>query len=867
MPPPLTLLRWFDEALLVQLFPQWSEAERQTLLRHPAVLSVNHPSTRWHVDVTRITISQTLDEWYADLYKVFLDRLRERYDPDDEDEAFYHLEQLYRSLYMRADWAQILELCRVASEVTVRRVYRLRLQLYKGVVLSHGEEPNYEIALELLLPLRQDPEADTYTQVRATNGVALIYFYQTQYDLALEAFNTLRVFARKVNDHMFEAVAANNLGMVYNDLGDYTRALKQSQQARTIYRRLKLPDREAGALYECGNNALRLGHWRVAERWFAKAASLAQPLHSSRLKNIYYGQGLLYHCLGDTTRSEAAYRKALMLTPPNERMEADIRWALGVLYQTQRRFDEAHTEYLRAFVLTTQQRRPHYSTLISYSLGMLFYEQGAILEAYKTYAKAIKCLEHLRGNTHLETAKLGLLGTTTFLYEAMVTLLLALGKNRRAFHYMERARAQAFLDQLQTKYKREVLTTEGKTATLSEVQRRLPDGVVLLEYFTIGVLPQGDSIVRHLPPQSERLRTHLLAETQVWCFVITRTSHNVIKLNPQVPFDFLPPRISNTESPLNQTVLHPMRHLLGERIIVDLYNDYLAPVAPYVSGSSHILIAPHGPLHFVPWMALRSSDGQYLIRRKGPAISFAPSSTILVRHCWQAHEEQEGDFLGLGYNGTGKNALRYAEWEADHLSRLMKGDAQVGKQAKIKRLKRISGSLRALHISGHGHFNPRNPLGSCFVIGARERLSAREVMQVLQLRTQVVTISTCRSGLNRIMPGDEPLGFIRAFLYAGATTVVCSQWDVYDVVSLLVMERFYNYLRHGVTPAPALREAVVKTRTMTGKQFAKILECWRHTGKMERELFHEIRVPLETYEHSVFQSPALWAFFMVVGKP
>ncbi len=141
------------------------------------------------------------------------------------------------------------------------------------------------------------------------------------------------------------------------------------------------------------------------------------------------------------------------------------------------------------------------------------------------------------------------------------------------------------------------------------------------------------------------------------------------------------------------------------------------------------------------------------------------------------------------------------ESEAHAIARTMGGTAWTGSAAKSMALPSVAGSIRWLHIAGHGVYLPHDPLGSYLSLGADDILSARMVMRDLSLRAALVTLSTCMSGLNHVVAGDELLGWLRAWFYAGASTMVCTLWEASDVVARLLMERFYEALQRGTAGA------------------------------------------------------------------
>jgi len=81
----------------------------------------------------------------------------------------------------------------------------------------------------------------------------------------------------------------------------------------------------------------------------------------------------------------------------------------------------------------------------------------------------------------------------------------------------------------------------------------------------------------------------------------------------------------------------------------------------------------------------------------------------------------------------------------------------------------------------------------------------------------MVTLSACETGLGRVTRGDEVWGFSRAFLGAGARSLVVSLWPVSDLSTELLMKRFYAGIREGIGASRALQEA--QLAVMRDKRF------------------------------------------------
>ena len=86
-------------------------------------------------------------------------------------------------------------------------------------------------------------------------------------------------------------------------------------------------------------------------------------------------------------------------------------------------------------------------------------------------------------------------------------------------------------------------------------------------------------------------------------------------------------------------------------------------------------------------------------------------------------------------------------------------------------------------------------------------LTAEDVTGLDLLATELVVLSACETGLGQVHVGEGVFGLRRAFVLAGAKTLVMSLWKVPDEPTRELMEDFYGRLLAGRGRAEALREA------------------------------------------------------------
>ncbi len=231
------------------------------------------------------------------------------------------------------------------------------------------------------------------------------------------------------------------------------------------------------------------------------------------------------------------------------------------------------------------------------------------------------------------------------------------------------------------------------------------------------------------------------------------------------------------------------------------------PTAP-----KRVALVLDGPLHDLPFAVLRPSPdappwGTTV------ALSRVPSVTSWL-HLRERTGAATGPTLSLGdpawptAAGKALPALPAAHWETRAVSRELGGIVWLGKDAQEARLDAISEPPTLLHIAAHGR-DPTADAGRHALIlaegnGEDGLLEAREVRD-LPLTGTVVLLSACRGASGRVLQGDGLDGLSRAFLLAGAPTVVGSLWPVPDTDAARFFELLAHHLAEGLPVDDALR--------------------------------------------------------------
>jgi CHAT domain-containing protein len=374
------------------------------------------------------------------------------------------------------------------------------------------------------------------------------------------------------------------------------------------------------------------------------------------------------------------------------------------------------------------------------------------------------------------------------------------------------------------------LSYRSRLTSSSEVQSVLDSGTCLVEY-SIG-------------------------RTSLYSLVVRKHSFDLVKLDRPRNLDSLAKSLRHALRTMNDP-----SYLSAAR---ELYSDLIQPIEKYLSGARRLVIIPDGDLYYLPFEVLLSTDihraskdhGRidfrhlpYLLNRfeicyalSGTLFceaqsnmeinhsgsmsfaGFAPVSRAVYENVSVAEKIHfgkvgHGELKSISFSGSRCSALPYSEDEVRSVATAFNASGRIGTYAVGSRA--TKGEFKAhapghsiIHIATHGIIDEDHPGLSALLFapssdsttGEDALLYSGEIYN-LRLNADLVTLSSCESGVGKFVRGEGLMAMTRGFFYAGARNVVCSLWKVYDNQADQLMRRFYRHVLEGRGFSSALREA------------------------------------------------------------
>ncbi|MFK7904105.1 MAG: CHAT domain-containing protein, partial [Chitinophagales bacterium] len=322
---------------------------------------------------------------------------------------------------------------------------------------------------------------------------------------------------------------------------------------------------------------------------------------------------------------------------------------------------------------------------------------------------------------------------------------------------------------------------------------------------------------------SRELYQHLIAPIEGWIkeakkLVILR--HDVLEY---LPFEVLLTKdVPSTSKP----IYADLPYLLQEFEICYHYSANL-----WFNGISKHDLTKHLPntfLGFAPVtfngetpieLAMESKQGQNRVLRSNrageQALQQLPNTEVEVKDVYQFFQDKKLDAKAFLYGSASKENLMleavkhkfilisthgFVENEEAGLSGICLAD--VKQEPGFRRNEQELGTEKNTYRGSN-----KTPLQTDINPSQKDYLFYTSDAYHLRLNADLVVLSSCSSGIGKLEKGEGMMAMNRGFLYAGASNIVFTQFDIPDQSSSLLVKKLFQYILEGYSYPTALQLA------------------------------------------------------------
>ena len=731
----------------------------------------------------------------------------------------------------------------------------LRVELNRGILLRNlGRFDESIQAIKIALEYEQHGQSITAAQ--AQQNLAMTYFVMGRYNEALALLDTAReIFladGRERHAMLTELLTSDCLLSLrrFNDV------LAKCKNVRQLFSKLDTRFEVGQAILNEAKAHAGLGNFAQAQASVDEARQLfLQDGNPTAVADAELQAAVLLTYQGQFERALVKAKASGTIFSAHALPIGEARACLVAARAASHllTYEQAENWVQKALQIGKANRLPAVAYQGYQLEGELNLSQGRPQAALAAYEASVDELEQLYGRLMIEF-RADFLEDKERIYEDTVLLCLKLKQPKRALEFCERAKSRALQDLLNLRinlnikarseadkpivaklrrlraerdrlYRRwevdEEIGQRGETADLLEAQQRTENKILAIEneitelwhkllirnadYARDASLWQvrAEPVQPYLPKETILLE-YFVAHGQLIAFLVTPTT-----------IEAMPLGVSTTQVQhklqllwLNlRSVPHSSGHQLkqltrnAQTILQQLHSQMLEPVSDRLADYPKWIIVPHGPLHYLPFHALHDGN-QYMVEIA--EISYLPGSSLL-RFCHET-PKTDGPLVAIGHSYNDR--LPHAVAEANEIALRWHGQALLEQDATLSQVESSLANGRIIHLATHGDFRADNPLFSGLAL-EDGWLTTIDIFN-LKLKASLVTLSACQTGRSVIGGGDELLGLMRAFLGAGAASLVASFWAVEDQTTAWLMNRFYENLAHGETKAASLRQSQLR---------------------------------------------------------
>lgn len=673
---------------------------------------------------------------------------------------------------------------------------------------------------------------------------AVLAFVGGDLEKARMRLRKARSAAATIGSIALEIQIENLAGIIALNVGQYDEATLAFESSLKLARQKGMRSEEPNLLSNLALVARTRGEMSKAQDLLLEALVIDEELGSDSGRSDDLRQlAILSLAEGKMNEARKQFRQSLDLAKKASNRRLVIRCQLGLaeVEMDRENYKESAKLFGRALQGAEEAGLADEIWRALYGQGRAARSMGQASKAAALFSQAVRKVEAQRAQLRVEEFRAGFLEGKMDLYEDWVLAFAEANDAEGAVDALERSKARGFLDLLSgrkidvedpaasallgniEKLKNELAIAqvpnsqeEDESPSQKEARQIRVNGLRdAYEGLLLQVkkdYPELTGLVTVDPVKAAEFSSSLRTDEAVLAFALLEKQSLVFVVRQQGLTFF---RLDVTALEVEERVRRVRETIAaGEDSSVDLRwlgANLIEPALPGLEGTKILGLIPHKSLHYLPFAAVEIL-GQPLIE-KWP-LYLAPSLSVLDV-CKKRPRRGGKKLLAISNPSLG------AAFDLPFALREVRAIETAGFLVEKYTLAEATESVfrsktppSYLHFACHGEFLPDNPLFSGLLLGPGGghdgRLEAHEILE-MKILSDLVVLSACQTGLARVTTGDEITGLDRAFVTAGARTILSSLWRVNDLTTAVLIKRFYRHLSQS-NPVLALQKAMLEIR-------------------------------------------------------
>ena len=678
---------------------------------------------------------------------------------------------------------------------------------------------------------------------RTYHNLGMVYRRLGDFNQAIEYHKQHLSIAKELGDRVGKGRAYNTLGFAYNKFGDVNQTMVFVDLSESI---TQDPTDKLQSLKFLGSSYLSLSKVFRAVECFQEMIDLAKGNGDRKEEASAYSLlGMVYAQRADFKLAKEYLEKALTIAKElkDRSVESEVFAAFAVIHLNQGDFRRAKEYHEKVLNFSKETMVEIHEAMLLHGMGSILEFSGDLHKAFDYYQHSIKFFDELRVLQAKDELKVTFDNAYHWRYDSLWRILLKLSKIEEALCIADQGRAQALLDLIKLRYGSQLAVSGSVEAAKSGISEMVTD----ISGSTLFVALQGNAVnlwvigkdrnvqfrkkeVKYLYLKSLRKKAY---EDVRGRFRVVCENRTLDETSTEQELPTAEERGEETGNP-SQSDENPLR----------LFYEYIiSPISNFIE-DDELVIVPDGPLCLAPFAAFLDSESKYL--SESMRIRILPSLMCmkLINASPKEYHNKSGallvgdpclkDFTTL----FGENRylpLHSAKIEVEMIGNMLGIHPLTGKEAtKAEVLKRI-GSVALVHIAAHGKIDTGeialapNPERKYIRPEEQDFMLTISDVQAAKLRAKLVVLSCCHSAQGKVS-SEGVVGIARAFLGAGARSVLVALWSIDDEATMEFMRSFYQHLKDGNSASVSLNRA---------------MKCLR--------------------ESENFNAPRFWAPFVLIG--